>query len=282
MIANPEPVSAELVQAAKTGDHGAFERLFGRHVPALRGMLRRMVGHPDDVDDLVQQTLVKAWQALEGYRSDASPSTWLCAIGSNIAIDHLRQRKRWRERAQVIYAASCLESEELAGEVGAALGDPGFTFDVREHISYCFTCIGRTLEPEAQAALVLRDVMELSNEEAAEALGLSRSVLRHHLAEARARMQRVYDGLCALVRKDGICWQCAGLRAACAPGRQGPAIPAEVSWSERLHVVRDALLADSCRPIHEVFFRRTEEQEQEGRGDPEARTNCGLPSETNG
>jgi RNA polymerase sigma-70 factor (ECF subfamily) len=275
-----DALSPNLLSQAQAGDRAAFDRLFGTHLPTLRGVLRRMVGHPDDVDDLAQQTLLKAYEGLGAFRGESSAGTWLCSIGARLAIDHLRARKRWRERAQIIFAASCQESEELGTEVGAALYDPDFTFDVNEHIAYCFTCVGRTLEPEAQAALVLRDVLDLTNEEAASALGMNRSVLRHRLSEARDTMQASYDGLCALVNKEGACWQCSGLREVTPEGRRGPAVPARVDWAERLRIVREAALGpERSRRMHDVFFRRTEVQEQERRGDENATTDCGRPKD---
>jgi RNA polymerase sigma-70 factor (ECF subfamily) len=270
--------TTQLLTAVKRGDSKAFDTLFGEHVPKLRGVLRRMVGRPDDVDDLTQQALMKAYEGIDGFRGDASAGTWLCSIGARLAIDHLRARKRWRERAQVIFASRCLESEELGRDVGAALHDPHFTYQVNEHIAYCFTCVARTLQPEAQAALVLRDVLELKNEEAAKALGLSVSVLRHRLGEARSAMQRSFDGLCALVNKQGVCWQCSGQRELAPEGRRGPKVPEHVDWQERLVRIRKAPLGQGrTRAMHDVFFRRTEEQEQAGLGDDGATTDCGRP-----
>lgn len=85
--------------------------------------------------------------------------------------------------------------------------DPGFAFDVREHIAFCFTCVGRSLPPEQQAAIVLREVFEYSNREAARIAGVTESVLRHHLSAGRKSMKETYDGLCALVGKQGMCRQ---------------------------------------------------------------------------
>ncbi|MBO6940373.1 MAG: RNA polymerase sigma factor [Deltaproteobacteria bacterium] len=271
-----EPTPAESLRAARAGDSRAFERVFGPHVPKLRGVLRRMVGHPDEVDDLAQQALLRAFDGLKDYREESSPSTWLCAIGARLAIDHLRQRRRWRERAQVIFAARCLESPELGGAVGGALSSPEFCYEVDEHIAYCFACVGRTLDPEPQAALVLRDVLGLTNAEAAKALHLSLSTLRHRLREARETMQGTYEGLCALVNKEGVCWQCAGLREAAPEGAKGPPVPRTIEWSRRLHVVREAALdRGQSAPMHDVFFRLTAEQEAAGLGDGNIETGCG-------
>lgn len=86
------------------------------------------VGHPDDVDDLTQQALMKAYEGIDSFRGDSSAGTWPCSIGARLAIDHLRARKRWREGAQVIFASRCLESERARTHVGAALHDPHFTY----------------------------------------------------------------------------------------------------------------------------------------------------------
>ena len=274
-----DALSPALLSAARGGDRAAFDRLFGPEVPKLRGVLRRLVGHPEDVNDLAQQALLRAFEGLGAFRGDSSAGTWLCSIGTRLAIDHLRARKRWRERAQTIFAAACLDDEALAGEVGQAMSDPAFAYDVNEHIAYCFTCVGRSLTPEAQAALVLRDVLELSNDEAAAAIGLNRSTFRHRLAEARQQMQQRFEGLCALVNKEGVCWQCAGLREVTPRDRRGPAPPSELRWPRRLAIVREAALdRGRCRPMHDVFFRYTETQEQDGRGDDAGVTDCGRPS----
>lgn len=272
-------MNTTLLDAARRGDRRAFERLFSDSVPKLRGLLYRMVGNPSDVDDLAQQALLRAFESIDTFRGDSSPGTWLCAIGTRLAIDHLRARERWRTRAQVIFAAACLNSEALAGEVGAALTDPNFEYDVHEHIAYCFTCIGRSLPPEAQAALVLRDVLGLTNDEAAQAMGVSRSVLRHKLAAGREQMQETYAGLCALVNKEGACWQCAGLREAVPPERQGREVPSEVPWKRRLEIVREAPIDGGTAGMHRVFFRNTATQEQERRGDENVETQCGRPEE---
>ena len=266
----------ELLKAARAGDRKAFEALFAPHVDMLRGLLRRMVGPDSEVDDLVQQSLLKAFESIASFRGESKASTWLCAIGTRLAIDHLRARKRWRARAQTIFAAHCLTDADAGVAVGAALSRPDFEYDVREHIGYCFTCVGRTLEPDEQAALILRDVLGSTNDEAAEALRVTRSVLRHKLSDARRKMNVVYDDLCALVNKQGACWQCAGLREVAPEGKRGPEVPDSLTWDERLEVVRGHP-SERTKALHDVFFELTSEQEEQERGDAEASTDCGKP-----
>lgn len=66
-------------------------------------------------------------------------------------------------------------SEEEAVEIGRVMPQPAFAFEIREHIAFCFTCTGRSLDPQEQAALVLKEVLGLRNEEGAGVLGVSKT-----------------------------------------------------------------------------------------------------------
>ena len=98
---------------------------------------------------------------------------------------------------------------------------PEFRYEVSEHVAYCFSCIGRALEPEEAAAVLLVEVFELAAGEAAKALDLSESTFRHRLASGRRAMTAGFDDLCALVNKRGACHQCATLRDASPADRRG-------------------------------------------------------------
>lgn len=264
--------SADLVRRAQAGEERAFTTLLERHRAELRGVVRRMVGHPEDTDDIVQESSFRAWQSLASFRGDARFGTWLCAIGVRQSIDHLRRKKRWRARAQVAYQNACTEDADLAGEVVSTLADPEFSFSVAEHIAYCFSCVGRSLPPEQQAALLMREVMELGNRESARLLELSESVFRHHLADARRTMEREFEGLCSLSNQKGVCYQCKGLRNATPEERQGPEPPAIASLDQRIGIVRSADLdSGASQLLHDLFWLRTEQLEEtrpEGNGEP--------------
>jgi len=273
---DPKKSEESLVRAARSGDRSAFDRLSRAALPKLRAVLRRMVGHPEQTDDLTQEALTKAWTSLKSFDGRSAFSSWLCRIKINLAIDFLRGERRWRDRAQVAYANECSGSEELGMEVGAVLMSPGFQYDVREHIGFCFQCVGRSLDPDLQAALVLREVEELSNAEAATQLGITESVLRHRLSEARKSMERSFDGLCSLVNKRGVCYQCSGLREAVpASSRQGEPAPQALSFDKRLQVVRAVNVDAGCsQRLHDVFWRRVAAQERIGIASTEVAADC--------
>ncbi len=265
----------DLIDRARGGDKAAFERLVAKDLPKLRRITRRMIGHPEDAEDVLQEALVKSWKGIGTFDGRAAFSTWLTAIVANAATDHLRARKRWRTEAQVAYANLCAGSDDLSAEVVSAASSTEFAYEVREHIAYCFACVGRSLPADEQAALVLRDVMDLSAREAATVLGISDSVLRHRLAAARTAMQDRFDGLCALVGKQGICHQCAGLRMLAPSGKQGGAFPDVAELADRMAVVRSAE-PGSMAGLHAVFWRRTKEAEEAGSGSVSPESGCGT------
>lgn len=266
----------ELALRAAAGDHGAFEALLLICRPALRRVIRRLVGHPDDTEELVQESVLRAWESIATFRGEARFGTWLCAIGTRQALDHLRRQKAWRVEAQVVYSNECFKSEALQSEVMAVFADPAFAYEAREHIAYCFTCVGRSLTPERQAVLVMREVLGLSAHEAAHALGITESVLRHHLSAARDEMNVRFESLCSLVNKGGVCYQCKGLREATPAERQGGPIPPVQTLDARLDVVRGADIdSGASQALHDLFWRRTKEIEDSGRGSPIAETECG-------
>ncbi len=268
----------ELIVRAQGGDAEAFRELVDPVKSRVRNIIRKMLGHPEDSEDVLQDALLKAWQGLGNFKEQSNFATWLTSIATRTAIDFLRSQKRWRPEAQVAYANLCSQSEEMSSEVVSQFGAPDFAYEVREHISYCFTCVGRSLPPDELAVLVLRDVVDMSAREAATALGVSDSVLRHRLAAARNSMQERYDGLCSLVSKKGICHQCKGLQMIAPEDRKGGPVPDLDEFIDRCAVVRDCKTT-SMEQLHNVFWRNTKMIEEKGLGSTEVSSDCGTDTE---
>lgn len=250
---------AELLELAKHGDRRAFDQLLAPHIPKLRNLVRRMVGDPQDTADLVQDALMRAHTRLGTFRGESRLSTWLYAIATRVAIDFLATRRLAADaKVRLKEHVHAHHGDELA-RMWSADGSP---FDAREHIAFCFGCVSRSLPPEDQAALVLRDVLDLSNDEAAKALDITTSVLRHRLANARAAMQDRYEGLCRLVSKTGVCYQCEGLRESFPERSRGPAVPVladatpDAAFRKRLAVVREADVdTGASQEFHDFLWR---------------------------
>lgn len=99
----------DLVEAARLGDRGAFGRLYERYAGMVHGLLLAKVPFAD-VDDLVQDTFVKALRSLSALRENGSFGPWLAAIARNLANDHYRR----------VAPAAALD-EDLVEELASAL-----------------------------------------------------------------------------------------------------------------------------------------------------------------
>lgn len=257
-----DPESSQWLRDARDGDAAAFRRLVKPHLARLQSLAVRMLGNPDDAQEAVQESLLRASNGLANFREEAKFGTWLYSIATRQCLNLLRARKRWKWDAQ--RHLPTIAQHAVHHDPQSPTFDPSFVFDAHQHIAFCFACVGRSLEPEQQVALVLRDVLGLSNAEAATHAGVSQSVLRHRLSDARKHMQRSFEGLCAIVAKQGVCYQCAGLRDTFHAEQRGPSVPrlgadeddADQRYRHRLKVVSEAdLEGGSTARLHELLFR---------------------------
>src|SRR5271156_2202887 len=197
-----------LVSRAQQGDQVALGSLVEPWQQPLFRYIYRMVSLRQDAEDLLQDVLVRVLEGIRTYRGEARFKSWLFGIATHVCLDHLRAKKRWRVEAQL------MGEQETDGDPAQFKGllvfmrQPGFKYEIREHIAFCFSCLARTLPPEEQAALLLAEVIGFSGNECASILGVSEPVFRHRLAAGRAKMTGDYEGLCALINKSGICHQC--------------------------------------------------------------------------
>jgi RNA polymerase sigma-70 factor (ECF subfamily) len=255
-----------LVERARRGDRDAMESLLTPLRKPLYGYIYRMVTRREDAEDLLQETLARAIEELPRFRGEATFKSWLFGIATHLSLDHLRKKKRWRFDTQLEGEARARANPERMAEVAAMMARPEFSFEIREHIAFCFSCLARSLEPERQAALFLKEVMGFTAAEGASILGCSEPQFRHSLSAARSSMTEAYQGMCQLINKTGACWQCRGLRDLAPPSNQGPdlvrievqpglAITPESLFEARLEIVRTADLEEGrSRKLHENFF----------------------------
>jgi RNA polymerase sigma-70 factor (ECF subfamily) len=202
----------DLVESAQQGDIKAFHKLFSEFQNKLKSYLYRIIADRNDVDDIVQDTFVRAFDNIGSYQGKSSLKTWVFAIATNMARDLIRKRKRWPldalDQACAAYKSS---TETQQAYTKTSHRTPYSMFVIREHIDFCFTCISKTLPIEQQLALILKDIYEFKIKEIAVILNRSIAVVKHLLHDSRAKMIDIFDNRCALVNKNGTCHQCSEL-----------------------------------------------------------------------
>ena len=249
---------------------------FERTHAALKSYILRITANKQDAEDIVQETWICAHRSLENFKGESTVKTWLFAIAQNIARDHLRSLKRWPEDVGDICKEAAMGDQEFFREAMTIRHtSPQGQFEIREHIAFCFTCIARSLEPEAQAALVVREVLGFSNEESAAILGVSEPVFRHRLSGARRHMAESYEGLCALINKQGVCHQCKGLREWTGEANRGAdlveiqvapgkALTVDNLLDARIAIARASDLEEGkSAPMHRAFYKDIERRESQ-------------------
>jgi RNA polymerase sigma-70 factor, ECF subfamily len=264
----------KLLDRARNGDRAAFGSLVEPWRRPLIGYIYRMVTHRQDAEDLLQDVLVRVLENIREYRGEAPFRSWLFGIATHVCLDHLRKKKRWRVEAQKIGEREAQADPEALPRLTELTRRPEFRFEIREHIAFCFSCVSRTLPPEQQAAITLKEVLGFTNQEAAGILSLSEPVFRHRLAAARQKMIGDFEGLCALINKAGICYQCKALREIAGKANRGPdlvqidvapglALSPENLFDARLAIVRDSDLEDGrTRLMHDMFFESLTAREE--------------------
>ncbi len=85
---------SHLIVRASAGEEEAFGLLCAAHRPALASLALRMLRHPEDANDAVQDTLVKAFRALRDFDPARPLRPWLCRICANCCVDAVRSRRR--------------------------------------------------------------------------------------------------------------------------------------------------------------------------------------------
>lgn len=187
-----------------------------REFEAFRGQLKsyllRMTASVHDTEDIVQDTYLKAYAKLNTFQGESSLKTWVFAIASNLAKDHLKSKKRWVENTTDICKEAAMKNQAFFQEaMYIRETSPQGKFEIKEHIAFCFTCVGKSLPLEQQLSLLLKEVYEFRVKEIAQILDQTEAMVKYYLHVARSKMVEIFDRRCSLINQTGICHQCTEL-----------------------------------------------------------------------
>jgi RNA polymerase sigma-70 factor (ECF subfamily) len=155
------------VARARSGDLGAFEELYRRHVNGVYALCLRMTADPARAEDHTQETFVRAWQKLASYRGEARFPAWLSRVAINVVRGEWRTRGRREERERPLDESA---ASPPAPPRGAAL-------DLERAIA--------GLPAGAREVFVLHDVEGYRHEEVAGLLDVKPGTSKSQLHRAR-------------------------------------------------------------------------------------------------
>jgi RNA polymerase sigma-70 factor (ECF subfamily) len=182
--AKPPDIGGEddlaLIELVLAGDRRAFEPLVRKHERRVFRVVLAVLGNVEDAEDAMQDTFIKAYRHLDQFRRESRFTTWLTRIAVNDAL----QKRQSRKESVSLDESRDVESKSLPGRFEPWRADPEKLYGKQEIRQLVEGAI-QTLPPIYRETLVLRDVEEMSAEEAAEALGITVPALKSRLLRAR-------------------------------------------------------------------------------------------------
>jgi RNA polymerase sigma factor (sigma-70 family) len=173
-----------LIAAALGGDNSAFSTLMGRHKEPLYRFVRRYVGDADESFDLVQETFVAAWSALNTFEQGRPFAVWL----RRIALNKCRDWSRRRQVRRFFFGAAPLEA---ADKMPAAPADDG----PRQELLAALDAAIATLPAALKEPLLLTVFDELSQAEAGAVLNISAKAVETRVYRAKQKLREMLSDL---------------------------------------------------------------------------------------
>ena len=173
------PELADLVTAAKAGDHQAFDELVKATYTDVYTLAYRLTGNEEDARDVLQDAYLRAYKGLKRFRGDAQFSTWLYRITANCASTLLAGRGRHRHED--------LDDEAQLPDLEPA-HDPEARADAADDRARVSAAL-QELPDGLRAVVVLRDIYDLPHEAIANELGITEAAAKVRLHRARRKLR---------------------------------------------------------------------------------------------
>ena len=172
---------ASAILRARRGDRRVFSRLTEPYRRELIAYCYRLTGTLTEAEDMVQESFLRAYRALDTFEGRASLRAWLYRIAHNLCLNHVQRRPPlWRSLDEVGERGTAPDAEEAGQE--------------RENVRLGFVALVQSLPPRQRAALVLRDVLGWNAEETARILETTVPSVKNALARARQTLAQHPNG----------------------------------------------------------------------------------------
>jgi RNA polymerase sigma-70 factor (ECF subfamily) len=188
-----------LIERASQGDDAAFNQIVLAYRKRIMGTISRLIGRPEDVEDVAQEVFLRLYYSLDQLRSLNVFEPWLYRLTVNTCYDYLRRQRRRQEsrmadlsEQQVVMADAAAAGDQRTEEVRRA--------GIREFVQ---GLLGEVSE-EDRLLLTLKEVEGLSLKELEQVYGVNENALKVRLYRARQRVLRAYEKAGGLAPPKGM------------------------------------------------------------------------------
>ena len=179
----------ELIRNFQSGEKSAFDQLVIRHKDRIFNLCYRMLGDYNEANDYAQETFIKAFKSLKGFRFESSFSTWLYRIAVNNCKNRLNSlEKRYQVKMISIETPKYTGENNPFFEIRDDSPSPANGLERKEKAVLIQTAIN-SLPAEQKMVVILRDIEGRSYEEIAETTGLALGTVKSRLARGRMELK---------------------------------------------------------------------------------------------
>jgi RNA polymerase sigma-70 factor (ECF subfamily) len=183
-------VESETIKKAQSGDDKAFNEIIKAYRKRILGVVYRMIGNGDDVEDVGQEVFIRLYFALGQLREPKVFEPWLYRLAKNTCYDYLRKKRRHNEvrMGDLSEGQADVVEKILAGK--KSLDD-----DQKEEAKELVNILFSRVDEEDRILLSLKEIQGLSLKELSDVYKINTNALKVRLFRARKRMLRVYEEL---------------------------------------------------------------------------------------
>jgi RNA polymerase sigma-70 factor (ECF subfamily) len=196
-VRNTNQEDATAVAGVRSGDEAAFAALTEPHRRQLHLHCYRMLGSFDEAEDLVQETLLRAWKGRAAFEGRSTVRTWLYRIATNACLDLIESKSRRLESVESPQATDSYKvdwiqpyPDRLLDQIASSDSGPDAVVIARETIELAYLVAIQYLPPKQRAILILRDALGWSAKEAAVLLEESVASVNSALHRARSSLRK--------------------------------------------------------------------------------------------
>ena len=201
---DPRSEEFELVEGLRSAQEQAYEALIVRYQQPVYNLVYRLLNDPADASDVVQEVFLKVFRNIGSFRAQSSLKTWVYRIAVNEAHNH----RRWfcRHRKQEIG----LERDDEERSYQDTLSDPGRTpyqIAADDEAHHILEDAMQKLNPTFRAAVVLRDLEDMSYEEIADILQINLGTVKSRIMRGREALRHALSARLAPAAKENAAMQ---------------------------------------------------------------------------